>query len=603
MSALKKEHYTKSFIYFFILILISITSLVYLFVFNPPKDIKDNVYQNKRKINFKYNHIRLIENSKKIGVDYFNLDPKSDLAAESLSPSLSAIDINNDGFLDLYITTLKGKNNLLFINHGGKYFTEEAKKYNLAVLNTTADPSIASWGDFNLDGKLEMLLARRGCHGLYEQNSSGVFQDVSYRLNNYCSQPNGVNIANFSNEGYYDIVFANFIASQDESLSMSDGNDIWMINSRYDDSTGGKNTLLKNIKGHFYISNEIDFLNRAYTHNAGVIDVNDDQYPDIFFANDYSYDQLFINSQEGHAFDLTTNYYIPKKEHGLSGMNTEVFDYNLDGLHDIYVSNVYKPPFTRAASILWKKTSSGKFINSAKEVGVDKCGFAWGAKFADIDNDNEPDLFVMNGRSRSSEITKVGQGKSMWYERVEASQIPLFLKKYYKPTDTLQGRYISAFERKCFFVQKNGIFYDLAPELGLDDRDERRSLLTWDFDNDGKMDYASAGTRTKVSIYHNQTKVEEKNHWIGFDFTNHFKNKINHGLTIKFNLNNGKKIIRTIYPANGYRGFSDARVHVGLGSAKINGNISVYWPLSRQEQQIKKYTIDQYNIVHEEALK
>ncbi|MFA6237844.1 MAG: CRTAC1 family protein [Bacteriovorax sp.] len=596
------KDYTKNLYYRLAVLICGFASMAYLFLMNPPRDRRDNVYETKEFNHKQFGNVHFKDVSAELGIDFQQIKTTGPLRAHdgdllviAFSPSVSVIDINNDGYMDIFVTTARSRSNLLFINHKGTSFTEEAAQYGLSDLNQKDDPSYAFWGDFNDDGLLDLVYARYGCHGFFTGTKNNKLADHSEWFNGYCSNPNGLNAADFYKRGKLDLIFANFLAAPGESDS---SNDLWMTNTRYDNKSGGKNHLLKNEGSGFSVEKRAHFLTRSYSHNAGIADINMDGLPDIFFSNDYAHDEMFLNNGEGRFSDLTDQY-IPKVLHGLSGMNTEFFDYDSDGMIDLYVTNIFKPPFNRHFNLLWKKSEDNTYKNVSNDLGVAKCGFSWGAKFADINNDGEADLFVMNGRSRSNNLVKYGEGKSMWYERNEVSQIPRFIRKLYKPHDTIKGRYISAFERKCLFIQKDGKFFDIAEDAGFDDREENRTLALIDYDNDGLMDAISAGPISKLKVLHNTTKTESDFHWIGFSFKDKRGNSVHHGLKIKFLLSNGKKIVRELYPANGYKGFNDPRLHIGLGKAQISGPIEVFWPFSRVTQIIKNVQPDQYNLVTE----
>lgn len=576
--------------------------LAYLFMVKPPKDIVDNVYESQKFNHQQFSNIHFVDRSDQLGVNYFHDESFSkisfknmDIWLELVAPSTSVIDINDDGFMDIYVTTMKGAPNLLYINHEGKYFTEEASKYGLADLNYEAAPAYALWGDFNNDGFIDLVLARMGCHRFFLGNKDHHFVEHSEWMNGYCSGAEGVNTADFFNHGKLDLVFANYLRDSREKISKV----LWMSNVRFDNTTGGENHLLKNESNEFILETKANFLTRSYTHNAGITDVNLDGYYDIFFANDFSHDQMFLNKGNGEFLDVT-NQYIPKAFHGLAGMNTEFYDYNDDGRIDLYVSNIYKPPFYRSFNLLWKKKLDNTYENVSNQVGTAQCGFSWGSKFADLDNDGQSDLMVVNGRNRSRGMTKPAQGSSMWYERVEVSQIPKILRKFYRPKEYHNGRYISAFERKCLFMQRDGKFYDVADQAGFNDREENRGISLIDYDNDGKMDAITSGPRAKLKIYHNESVINVKNNWIGLSLRDKYGSPIPHGAKIHLKLKT-HQYVRELFPANGYKGFNDPRIHFGIGESKNVEYVDIFWPLSKITKRYRNLTINSYNKISEKA--
>ena len=54
-------------------------------------------------------------------------------------------------------------------------------------------------------------------------------------------------------------------------------------------------------------------------------------------------------------------------------------------------------PVTMMDNVLLMSTGDGRFVDQASEWGVQTGGFTWNAKFADLDNDEFVDLYVVNG--------------------------------------------------------------------------------------------------------------------------------------------------------------------------------------------------------------
>lgn len=563
--------------------------IIFLFVHHPPYDSSLSVVSDveappalreglrfrdvSTALDLKFHHVELshLAHPNKV-------DPVSSMSWTSPYPSVSIVDINDDGFMDIFIP---GSPNLLYINDQGHGFHEAAKEYGLDSPELDSLNSFGLFADFNGDGKLDLFLARWPCHKLFYGAGPGKrFVDRSELLDGYCSYPEAVNVLDFNRDGRLDLVFGNLLGKKDE---LPPSIEYWFTASTYDNKTGAVTDLLtQRADGHFQWRKDIHFKGRPYSHALGISDVNEDGWPDIFVSNDYSTDQLYLNIN-GKAVKDVTQRYIPRQFHGLTGMNAEFADVDQTGHMDLFVSNAYKPPFARSYNLLWmKRPDASGFFNASIDRGVDKCGFAWGAKFADFNNDGKLDLAVTNGRDRSSRIERQSEGLSFWYWRSVISQIPRFLRVLYdngtRHWRWRQKFYTSAFERDCLFMQdQDGHFYDVAGHTDLaTDLQEGRGLALIDLDNDGKMDFIVANFRGDLRVWHNESTGTGD--WIGFTLRDRNGNTIPHGSFVRLVRDGAPDLVVEYYPANGYRAQSDPRIHFGLGKENKLRYLEVRWP-------------------------
>ncbi len=167
-------------------------------------------------------------------------------------------------------------------------------------------------------------------------------------------------------------------------------------------------------------------------------------------ASDYYYDGLFMN-RGGQSFIEETDHWIPRQEHGFSGMSVDFADFDNIGQLGIYVSNMHIPPFVQTGSLLWQRDGD-HYRNIAADRGVKKCGWAWTGKFADFDNRGALDLFVINGKARGKNATSPSAAyKSFAFVRNTISTLPLQLRwdiSLYPPFDDFV---MSGFQPSCFF--------------------------------------------------------------------------------------------------------------------------------------------------------
>ena len=277
-------------------------------------------------------------------------------------------DINNDGYLDIYVSNagnMEGNNhdNDLYINNGDGTFTEKAHEYNLAE---TGFSTHASFFDYDKDGDLD-----------------------AYILNNS-------NIP-VSSLGY----------AEQREVRAQDWEGVPKI------FRGVGDMLLRNDNGKFVdVSEDAGIYGSLIGFGLGVmvVDINNDLYPDIYVSNDfYERDYLYINNQDGtfsEEIQKWTNHL------SLSAMGIDMADINNDGLTDIFITDMLPEPDQRVKSVmefegynifklkqskdfhqqyiqntLQLNNGNGSFSEIAYYSGVEATDWSWSGLMFDMDND------------------------------------------------------------------------------------------------------------------------------------------------------------------------------------------------------------------------
>ncbi|MDO1445487.1 VCBS repeat-containing protein, partial [Rhodocytophaga aerolata] len=295
------------------------------------------------------------------------------------STGVTMVDVNGDGWLDMYICKSgdpngKQRSNELFINNGNLNFTERAREYGL---DHTGLSTHAAFFDYDRDGDLDC-----------------------YLLNN-----------SFRSVGNYDLIY--------DQRTIAD--------------TLGGNKFYRNDQNHFVdITKDAGIYSSRIGFGLGVTvsDINKDGWLDIFVSNDFfERDYLYLNQQNG-TFKEAIETYV--RELSMNSMGADIADINNDGYPEIYVTDMlpetearmktkttfenwnkyqsnitsgYYKQFIRNAlqlnsgpvSCADGKTNEVYFTEIGRYAGVHATDWSWGALITDLDNDGFKDIFVANG--------------------------------------------------------------------------------------------------------------------------------------------------------------------------------------------------------------
>lgn len=310
------------------------------------------------------------------------------------------LDFNRDGFEDLYITG--GMNDdQLYKNNGDGTFTNVFAQSGLTVTNQYVTQGVAA-ADVNRDGFVDLFVTTitrrdkklpipREINLLFLNNGNGTFRDVTkaYGLDQMYSFSTAASFGDFNADGWPDIYVGNYFNEYQGKLSVI--NDATVVGA----NQIAKGYLLLNEQGkHFkdvYADYGLDF--RGFGFGGVFTDFDNDGDQDLFVNHDFGYkrtpDILLENEYPDKQFkDVSRSYNMDRK---INSMGTAVGDYNNDGWMDYYLTNIKFNEF------LVNQGAGKPFVNKATELGLGTFAISWGANFADFDQDGDVDLFVSNG--------------------------------------------------------------------------------------------------------------------------------------------------------------------------------------------------------------
>jgi hypothetical protein len=436
--------------------------------------------------------------------------------------------------------------------------------------------------DFDGDGRVDLFQSRFGCPTLYLQDKDRFhFTERKDLLPAYCSNPKAINLADFDRDGWLDVVFGNYYPQTDLAAVLPLNHVFGFADANYQ---GGEPQVLFGSAAGFRLPapNVLKELHGVTGHTTavGISDVDSDGWPDLFLSNDYTYDVLLLNRFGKHVLDVTDGY-IPRREHGFSGMNGDFADFDDEGRMGLFVSNMYIPPFVTNQNILWKHEGD-HFENVASERGVGRCGWAWTAKFGDFDDDGDLDLFVVNGKARGQKVRSQSDARrSFAFVRNTIATLPVEVRWNIDLYPDFSHFTLSAFEKSCVFWNEGGHFVDVAAEAGVTDLEEGQSAALIDFDDDGRLDVVVGNLGGPLLFYRNV--APRAGSWVGLTLVGPGGSRLPVGAKVWLLRPDGKRSMRELYPANGYRGQSDPRIHYGLGDLTRVPDVLVQWPDNRRE--------------------
>ena len=505
-----------------------------------------------------------------------SFQPKTDEAGLNLvllagngTNSVSAADYNNDGHTDLYFVlpqafnpTNKGTWNLLYRGTSSNTFREVNSNVGTYGKGSNIQASYmgnklgASWGDYNNDGFADLFLFNAGPDQLLKNNGDGTFTDIWLVFAHVVS---GTGARPACRAGS-DITATAGVAGGSEQFSShglwfdydSDG-DLDLYVSVWENYTDQNrvinNRMYENIgSGLFTDVSEISGLNDpGKTWMSMAFDFNQDGLLDLYLANDFGPNKLYINHPDKTFTEETASYGL---EDSFEGMGLSIGDANNDGLFDLYLTNATEQtPGSPQINPLFIQQSDTTFTNKSASAGVDKAGWGWGTEFMDFNNDGRQDLLVVNGY-------------------FEAYTQPNYLFKNVSTSDSIY-------------------FQNVSSELGVDSQQESRTFLPFDYNNDGYLDLLISNFSDDPILYEN---THQEGNWIKVKLEGTETNRNGFGSIIE--IESEGKIQRRYYHGAHFYGQSILPVHFGINEAAKINRFTVHW-LGGHSDEILNVDINQ----------
>ena len=479
------------------------------------------------------------------------------------STGVTMLDINNDGWLDIYVLkagSLKNDNarrNLLFVNQKNGIFNEEAKKWGLD------DPGYGTQAysiDYDKDGDLDLYI-------------------VNYRFD-------------FKNNGKVSAEIQNNIQeTTSDQLYRNDGD------------------VFKKVTG------DAGLYNKTWGLGASIGDFNNDGWEDIYVSNDFNEpDAMYINQKDGSFL----NQINTRLNHiSFNSMGTDFADLNNDSFEDLITLDMLAENYTRSkvnmasmstsgfnklvdigyhhaymANMLHMNEGNGKFKETAQLSGIVKTDWSWAPLISDFDNDGLKDIFITNGVYKD-------------YHNQDFRNLVKynFDNKIAMSLDEVMNLIPS--ERLDNYIYKNNgdlTFKKSIKDWGLEDPSFSNGAAYADFDNDGDLDLVTNNFNDHVGLYRNNANVN----YLQVCLKGPPNNPLGLGTEV-YVKSNTQTQLQKLYITRGFLSSVTNILHFGLGDYNDAEQVIVKWPdgkISKLEnvQANQRLVVDYSSAINEEFI-
>src|SRR5215471_16786841 len=473
---------------------------------------------------------------------------------ETLGPGVAFIDYDSDGWQDLIFTNgmdWPGQHRRtstlhLFRNNHNGTFTDVTHAAGLDVELYAMGIAV---GDYDNDGEDDLFITAVGQSRLF-RNKKGVFTDVTRDAG--LAGPNEFSTSaawvDFDRDGHLDLVVGNYVqwTPQTDIFCTLDGtNKSYCTPESY---KGASPRLWRNLgNGKFEdATSKAGLLNTSSkTLGIAVLDVNQDLWPDLLFANDTQPNRLYINNGKGAFTERGVPSGIAFSEEGIAraGMGVDAADYDRSGYPSVLITN-----FANQMLALYHNEGNGLFVDEAPRSPIGRASLltlGFGCFFFDYDLDGWLDIFVANGHLES-DIERI-------QNRIKYSQPP-----------------------HMFRNEGKGAFAEVTPSLGLAMRQPRvgRGAAYGDFDNDGDLDVVLATNGGPAVLLRNDGG---SNHGLRLRLEGTRSNRDGFGAFVRVT-SGGETQSQMLRSGSSYLSQSERVLTFGLGSRTQADAVEIRWP-------------------------
>ena len=257
-------------------------------------------------------------------------------------------------------------------------------------------------GDIDNDGWIDLYLTGFGRNQMFHNNGNGTFTDVSKASGTDDPASWGVSAAfvDIDRDGLLDLFVGNYLNYTVQTHTPCFGPSGAPDYCRPEVYRAAPNRLYRNVGGGRFTDVTIaSGVARQFGPALGVVsaDFNGDGWPDLFVTNDEQENQLWINQRDGTFVNtaLAAGAALGASGERKANMGVDAGDFDGDGDEDLVATELVSQ-----GTSLWVNDGTGTFEEQSARRGIRGPSLpftGFGAAWFDFDNDSWLDLLTVNG--------------------------------------------------------------------------------------------------------------------------------------------------------------------------------------------------------------